>query len=75
MNYWAERIAKNQEKIQDKTIKSINIQLQKYYGRAAEKVIRDFETVYNKILNAMEEGKEPTPADLYKLDKYWKAQA
>lgn len=75
MNYWAERIAKNQEKIQDKTIKSINIQLQKYYGRAAEKVIRDFETVYNKILNAMEEGKEPTPADLYKLDKYWEAQA
>jgi SPP1 gp7 family putative phage head morphogenesis protein len=31
--------------------------------------------VLNKILNAVEEGKEPTPADLYKLDKYWEAQA
>ena len=75
MNYWAKRTAKNQEKIADKTIKSINYQLQKYYGKAMNKVINDFEAVYNKILNAMEDGKEPTPADLYKLDKYWEAQA
>lgn len=75
MNYWADRIANLQEKIQDKTIKSINIQLQKYYGRATERVIRDFEAVYNKIMNQVEDGKEPTPADLYKLDKYWQAQA
>ena len=73
--YWTNRIAKNQEKISDKTIKSINYQLQKYYGRAMEKVIQDFEAVYNKILNQVEDGKEPTPADLYKLDKYWQAQA
>lgn len=75
MNYWLNRIAKNQEKISDKTIKSINYQMQKYYGRAAERVIRDFEAVYLKILNNVEDGKEPTPADLYKLDKYWQAQA
>ena len=75
MNYWAERNKKNQEKIADKTIKSINYQLQKYYGKAMNKVINDFEAVYNKILNTMEDGKEPTPADLYKLDKYWEAQA
>lgn len=75
MNYWANRIAKNQEKISDKTIKSINYQLQKYYGRTAERVIRDFENVYYKIMKGMEDGKEPTPADLYKLDKYWEAQA
>ena len=75
MKYWAKRVANLQEKIQDKTIKSINIQLQKYYGRAAERVIRDFEAVYDKILNQVEDGKEPTPADLYKLDKYWQAQA
>lgn len=75
MNYWAKRIKENQEKISDKTIKSINYQLQKYYGRAADRVIRDFESVYNKILKSVEDGKEPTPADLYKLDKYWEAQA
>lgn len=75
MKYWANRVADLQEKIQDKTIKSINYQLQKYYGRAADRVIRDFEAVYNKILNQVEDGKEPSPADLYKLDKYWEAQA
>ena len=75
MSYWANRIAKNQQKIEGKTIKQINKQLQYYYGRAAEKVIRDFETVYLKIKKAEEDGKEITPADLYKLDKYWEAQA
>lgn len=75
MSYWADRIRKNQEKVSDKTIKQINKQLQKYYGRAAERVIRDFEACYNKVWKAMEDGKEPTPADLYKLDKYWEAQA
>lgn len=75
MGYWQDRIAKNQEKIQDKTIKQINKQLQRYYGRAMDRVIRDFESVYNKVWKAMEDGQEPTPADLYKLDKYWEAQA
>jgi SPP1 gp7 family putative phage head morphogenesis protein len=75
MTYWAKRTADLLYKIEDKTYKSINIQLQKYYGRAAERVIRDFEAVYDKILNQVEDGKEPTPADLYKLDKYWQAQA
>ena len=74
-NYWADRTADLIYKVEDKTIKSINIQLQRYYGRAAERVIRDFEAVYDKILNQVEDGKEPTPADLYKLDKYWQAQA
>ena len=75
MGYWANRIAKNQQKIEGKTIKSINKQLQEYYGRAADKVIKDFEAVYLKILKAQEDGKEVTPADLYKLDKYWEAHA
>ena len=75
MSYWQKRIEKNLLKIEANTIKAINIQLQKYYGRAMDKVINDFEAVYHKLLNTMEEGKEPTPADLYKLDKYWEAQA
>ena len=74
-SYWQDRIANNQLKIEAKTIKQINRQLQNYYGRAANQIIRDFESVYNKLLAQQEEGKEPTPADLYKLDKYWQAQA
>jgi SPP1 gp7 family putative phage head morphogenesis protein len=45
------------------------------YERASSRVIRDFEAVYYKITKDVENGKEPTPADLYKLDKYWEAQA
>lgn len=75
MSYWQNRTADFLNKIQGQTEKSINYQLQKYYGRAAKRVIRDFEAVYDKILNQVEDGKEPTPADLYKLDKYWEAQA
>lgn len=73
-NYWANRIQKNQEIIEGKTIQSINQQLQKYYVRASERVIADFDATYNKILKSVEGGREPTPADLYKLDRYWKAQ-
>lgn len=73
-NYWADRIARAQNAISNKNQKAIEKQLAKYYGIAAEKAIRDFERVYNSILLAMEEGREPTPADLYKLDKYWQAQ-
>ena len=74
-SYWDNRIANAQQKISDKTVKEINKQLSKYYRRASERIIRDFESVYNKIEVMRAEGKEPTPADLYKLDKYWQAQA
>ena len=74
-NYWQDRTAEFLNKVQGKTEKSINIQFQKYYERATKKVIEDFIAVYDKIMSRIEEGKEPTPADLYKLDKYWQAQA
>lgn len=75
MNYWQERNAKTLEKISGKSEKEINKQLQKYYGSTAQKIISDFETTYNKLLTTIEDGREPTPADLYKLDKYWQLQA
>lgn len=75
MNYWAKRLGNSQLKLQDKTIKEINRQFQRLYGRAAKKVIAEFENTYNRLLATIEEGKEPTPADLYKLDKYWQMQA
>lgn len=74
-NYWQDRMAKAQNKLSDKNLKQIQKQLKKYYGKAAERVIRDFESTYDKLLATVGEGKQPTPADLYKLNKYWEAQA
>lgn len=73
-NYWQDRMAQAQNKLSDKNLKQIQKQLKKYYGKAAERVIRDFESTYDKLLVTVGEGKQPTPADLYKLNKYWEAQ-
>lgn len=37
-------------------------------------VLDSFESTYLKLLETVADGKQPTPADLYKLDKYWKLQ-
>lgn len=74
MNYWMKRLAEMQNKLTDKNIKQVEKQLRKYYGAAAKRVIADFEALYDKIMLQKEQGKEVTPADLYKLDKYWEAQ-
>ena len=74
MSYWKDRMAKAQDALTDKNRKQLEKQLQKYYGKSMERVINDFERTYNKILLAVEDGKDPTPADLYKLDTYWKMQ-
>jgi SPP1 gp7 family putative phage head morphogenesis protein len=73
-DYWGERIAKAQQKITDTNIAKTQKQLIKYYQRAAARCIEDFENTYSKMLAAVESGREPTPADLYKLDKYWQSQ-
>ena len=73
-NYWAERVAKAQTLITNRGIKATEKQLRKYYRTSMAKIIDDFEATYDKLLRTMELGKEPTPADLYKLDKYWKLQ-
>lgn len=72
--YWANRIATAQNAITDKNLKQIEKQMRKYYGSCAKRVIRDFEATYDKLLATIGEGKQPTPADLYKLNKYWEAQ-
>lgn len=74
MAYWQDRIADAQTALTKKNVKQIEKQLKKYYGKSMERVIADFERTYNKILLTAEAGKEPTPADLYKLDSYWKMQ-
>lgn len=73
--YWANRMARNQQKISDKSIKQIEKQMAKYYSQVAQRVIKDFEATYNKILLQQAEGKEITPALLYQLDSYWQMQA
>lgn len=72
-NYWQDRAAKAQTALTEKTTKQLERQLRKYYTQATKKVMEDFEDTYNKLLATV--GKrEPTPADLYKIDKYWKLQ-
>ena len=60
--------------IADKTIADIEKQLSKYYEQSMRSTIADFEATYNRLLEAVADGREPTPADLYKLDSYWKMQ-
>ena len=72
--YWQERIAKSQAKLTEKNIKQTEKQLAKYYERTMRGVIADFVDVYDKLLLTVAAGKQPVPADLYKLDKYWKLQ-
>ena len=73
-SYWENRLANAQAAISEKNLKQIERQLAKYYGIAANKIIKDFESTYNKVLSAIDEDKEPTPADLYRLDSYWQMQ-
>lgn len=75
MSYWQDRQAEAQTNLTNKTIRQTEKQMRKYYAEAMERTIEDFEATYNKILAAVEEGRQPTPADLYKLDKYWQSQA
>ena len=74
-NYWVERQMTAKKKISEKTEVDIKRQLNKYYSNAMKRTIADFEATYDKLLATVEEGRKPTPADLYKLDKYWQSQA
>ena len=73
-NYWQDRVARAQAALTAKNTKDIERQLRKYYRRSMEQVIADFEATYEKLLATVGADREPTPADLYKIDKYWKLQ-
>lgn len=74
MNYWQERNLKAQQELTSKSIAETEKQLIKYYKRTMRTVINDFEATYDKLLATIGDGKAPTPADLYKLEKYWQMQ-
>jgi len=71
MRYWSERQAKAQAVVTDKGIAATEKQLIKYYKNSMLKIQGQFEETYLKLLSTINEGEKPTPADLYKLDKYW----
>lgn len=68
-------MAQSQANFTAKSVKETEEQLKKYYQKTMDSAIANFELTYQKLLNTMEAGREPTPADLYKLDKYWQLQA
>ncbi len=69
--YWQDREAQAQAKITERSVKETEKLLAESYRSSAKKVIEEFEATYQKLLDTIEDGREPTPADLYKLDKYW----
>jgi len=71
-NYWANRMAKAQDVMFRKNRKEIDIRMRKYYQSLSKEIIEEFESTYNKLISTVSAGSQPTPADLYKLDKYWK---
>lgn len=72
--YWKERYAKAQDKLTQKQAKEIDKQLAKYYRDTMNSVISSFEATLDKLRATMEKDRDITPADLYKLDKYWQMQ-
>jgi SPP1 gp7 family putative phage head morphogenesis protein len=58
----------------NKNRRDIDKMIRKYYQGLSQEVIADFEATYDKLLAGLQNGRQPTPADLYKLDKYWSMQ-
>lgn len=75
MSYWGDRMAKAQATMFNKNRKEIDTIMRKYYQSLSKQVIADFESTYDKLLLGLQDGKQPSPADLYKLDKYWSMQS
>ncbi len=70
-DYWKDRMLDAQKKWTDKDIDAINKMLRHYFIVASNSAINEFVATYKKVLESVEEGKQVTPADLYKLDKYY----
>ena len=76
MNYWQERNQRTQARLTSKNIKETEAQLRKYYGIATERTVKEFLATYDKLMKTVvRDNHTPTPADLYRLEAYWKLQA
>ena len=74
MSYWQDRLSATMDKITRKTTKQIEKQLAKYYRDTAKATIEEFRAVLDRVMVGQAEGISPTPADLYRLEKYWQMQ-
>lgn len=74
MDYWQQRALETQKRLTTKSIAETERQLKKYYTTALNRTKGSFLSTYNKLLRTIDKGREPTPADLYKLDTYWQLQ-
>ena len=72
--YWQKRAIETQKRLTTKSIVETERQLKKYYTTALNRTKGSFLSTYNKLLRTIDKGREPTPADLYKLDTYWQLQ-
>ena len=72
--WWRERAASTQDNLTKKNVKETNKQLIKYYQQSMNSVISSFEATLDKLIATMEDDRDITPADLYKLDRYWEMQ-
>jgi SPP1 gp7 family putative phage head morphogenesis protein len=73
-NYWNDRVAMMQDRLEKKRETEINRQIKKYYKKAMETVIQDFEDTYNALEAKRQKGEEISIANLYRLDRYWRMQ-
>ena len=73
--YWADRQEATLNIISDRTEEEINKRLDRYYMSVMNKVMDDFEAVYNALMAQIKDGEQITVAKLYQLDKYWQMQA
>lgn len=74
-DYWKDREAAALTKVTERSVEDTEKLLAKSYANSAKKIVKEFEDTYEKLLTTMADGKAPTPADLYKLDKYWQMSA
>lgn len=72
MGYWEDRQAEMQAALTKKNVEQVERQIAQYYRNSQTKIIGQFKTTYNRILSNTNRGVAPVPADLYKLDTYWK---
>lgn len=71
--YWWQRYSDTQKAVTDQGIRAADKQLITYYQQCQKSVIASFEATLDHLIARAEDGKV-TPADLYKLDKYWALQ-
>lgn len=72
--YWWQRYADTQNNLTQQSIDKADRQLAKLFLSCQKAVIREFEATWAHLLERAQDGKV-TPADLYKLDKYWQMQS